>query len=433
MIDDIFEAELQQRKIFKNTFILSPHYVPEELPHRESEIRDITKIIAPVLRNEKPNNLFIYGKTGTGKTCVIKYVIRRLEEFVSNPEKNPYGVVVKTVYMNCKIRDTKYKVLLKTLEDDALNDHNLKTTPLRDRPFNSLKGMDPGDLYDRLYKVVNNNNMNLILILDEIDMVKKGLNDLMYILTRINDELKHGNVSIIGITNDMKVIRKMDPRSRSTLCQEERVFKPYNAIQLKTILRQRVEDGFQNDVIDDSVISLIAAFAAQDGDARYALRLLKKSGEIARDSGDDKILKEHVEKAKDEVEEDIIAEAINTLPEHQQLVMYSIASLASRGGMYKRLSGFGSGDLFTGEVYEAYENYCRLLNRKARTTRQFSEYLNELEMLGLITMRMSGKGTRGTTRFIRLGYSPDEIKSILRKSLGLDDTDNADTDTPYPS
>ncbi len=421
MIEDIFEEELRKNKIFKNTSILSPHYVPEELPHRENEIRDITKIIAPVLRNEKPNNIFIYGKTGTGKTCVMKYVIRKLKEFIDNPEKNPHGILAKTVYMNCKVRDTKYKVLLKTLEDEALNDPALENTPLEDRPINSLKGMDPGDLYDRLFTVVNVNDINLILVLDEIDMVKKGLNDLMYILTRINDELKNGSVSVVGLTNDMKALRKMDPRSRSTLCQEERVFKPYNAVQLKTILKQRVEQGFQEDAIDNSVISLIAAFAAQDGDARYALRLLKKSGEIAKDSGENRINKEHVEKAKDGVESDIIAEAISTLPEHQQLVIYSIASLAVKGGMYKRLSGLGQGDLFTGEVYEIYERYCGMLDRKARTTRQFSQYLNELEMLGLVTMRMSGKGTRGTTRFIRIGHPPEDIREILGKSLGLKD------------
>jgi len=420
-MDDIFEEEINRRRIFKDTLILSPHYVPEELPHREMEIRDITRSVAPALRNEKPSNTFIYGKTGTGKTCVVRYVIRKLEEFANNPEKNPHGIIVKTVYMNCKVRDTKYKVLLKILEDKKLNHPDLKNTPLSDRPQKSLKGMDPGDLYDRLYNVVNSNEINLMLVLDEIDMVKKGFDDLMYILTRINDELEYGNVSILGLTNDMKTLRRMDPRSRSTLCQEERVFKPYNAVQLKTILKQRIDNGFQEGVVDTGVVSLIAAFAAQDGDARYALKLLRKAGEITRDVGDEKILKKHVDEAKDAVENDIIAEAISTLPEHQQLVIYSIAALTSRGGMYKRLSGLGGGDLFTGEVYETYEKYCKLLNRKARTIRQFSEYLNELEMLGLITMRMSGKGTRGTTRFIRLGYSPDEIKSILRKSLGLED------------
>ncbi len=421
MVKNLFEAHLVERKIFRDLSVLSSHYVPEELPHREEEIKEISRIIAPVLRNEKPNNLFIYGTTGTGKTCVVKYVARKLEEFVKDPRKNPSKVNVRVVYMNCKVRNSKYQVLLKTLENESLNDKTLKNVPLEGRADRSLKGMDPADLYDRLFNVVQSNSLNLILILDEIDMITKGLNDLIYILTRINDELKSGHVSVIGISNDMRVKRRLDPRSRSTLCEEERVFKPYNAIQLKTILKHRVAMGFKQNTIDDSVISLIAAFAAQDGDARYALRLLQKSGEIAEESNMDIVTTESVERAKKEVEVDIMMETISTLPEHQQLVMYSIATLASKGGMYKRLSGV-DGDLFTGEVYEVYESNCKALGRPVRTIRQFSEYLNELEMLGLITMRMSGKGIRGTTRLIRLGYPPEEIKNIVRQSLGLVDS-----------
>lgn len=424
MTQNIFESELMERRIFRNLEVLSPHYVPHELPHREKEIREITRIIAPVLRNEKPGNMFIYGKTGTGKTCVVRYVIRKLREFVENPEKNPNRIPVKVVYMNCKVRNSKYQVLLKLLEDESLNEESLKNIPLRDGPENQLRdqlrGMDPADLYDRLFNVIQNNGINLIVILDEIDMVTKGLNDLIYILTRINDELTQGHVSIIGISNDMRVKKRLDPRSRSTLCEEEKVFPPYNAIQLKAILKQRISMGFQKDTIDNSTVSRIAAFAAQDGDARYALRLLKKAGELAENSNSEKVAMDFVESAKKAVEEDIMAEAISTLPEHQQIVMYSIAALASQGGMYKRLSGIGTGDLFTGEVYEVYENNCRTLNRNPRTMRQFSQYLSELEMLGFITTSISGKGIRGTTRLIRLGYPPEEIKVIVKQSLGID-------------
>lgn len=419
MIENLFEEELGERKIFRDMSILSPHYVPPELPHRDNEIREVTRIIAPTLRREKPNNLFIYGKTGTGKTCVVKYVIRKLEEFVKNPEKNLENVIVKVVYMNCKIRNTKYQVLLKTLEDNALNDPSLSNIPLADRHDGSLKGMDPVDLYERLFRVVETNDMILIIILDEIDQVKKELNDLLYILPRINDELTSGSVSIIGISNDMRVKKRLDPRSRSTLCEEEMIFKPYNAIQLMTILRQRIKDGFHPDTVREGAVRRIAAFAAQDGDARYALRLLQKAGEIARSEGRDTVDIEEVGKAKELVEKDIMAEAISTLPEHQQIVIYSVASLALTGGMYKRLTGVSDSDLFTGEVYEAYERNCKILNTQPRTMRQFSEYLNELEMLGFITMRMSGKGQRGTTRFIRLGYPPEDIKQIMKQSLGL--------------
>jgi len=421
MAKDLFSEELKRKRIFLNKEALSPHYVPEELPHRENEVKEITKIIAPVLRNEKPDNIFIYGKTGTGKTCVVKYVLRKLDEFVNNPKKNVNKVLVRSIYMNCKIRNSKYQVLISTLEDDALNTPPLKDTPLEDRAERTLTGIDPANLYDRLYKVVKTNSLNLIIVLDEIDMVTKGLNDLIYILTRINDELPKGHVSIIGMSNDIRVMKHLDPRTKSTLCQEEKIFKPYNALQLKTILKQRIAAGFKSNTIEDGVIAKIAAFAAQDGDARYALRLLKKSGEIAENNGRDKVTMEDVEKAKSAVEEDILTEAISTLPEHQQIVIYSIASLASKGGMYKRfgITGTGGGDLFTGEVYEAYVENCKALNRQPRTLRQFSEYLNELEMLGLITTHISGKGVRGTTRLIRLGYPPKEINAIVRKGLGF--------------
>jgi len=310
-------------------------------------------------------------------------------------------------------------VLLKILEDETLNTEGLKSIPLSNRSDKGLKGMDPADLYERLLKVIQDNDLNIVVVLDEIDMITKGLNDVVYLLTRINDEIKSGSLSIIGISNDARFKKRLDPRTKSTLCEEERLFKPYDAMQLKSILKQRVAAGFQKKTMDDSAISRISAFAAQDGDARYALKLLQKAGEIAQDSGREKVTADDVGKAKNAVETDIMAEAISTLPEHQQIVMYSIAALALQGGMYKRLSGIHNGDLFSGEVYETYEGNCNSLDRNPRTMRQFSDYLNELEMMGMITLRASGKGVRGTTRLIRLGYPPNEIKTIVKDSIGL--------------
>ena len=153
-MENLFEDELKCGRIFKNVSILSPHYVPHELPHRENEIRNVTKIIAPVLRNEKPSNLFIYGKTGTGKTVAVRYVMRKFMEFIQDPEKNSVGVIGKVVYMNCKVYNSKYQVLIRILEDDSLNERRLRNIPLSDRPDRKLKGMDPTDLYTRLFSVV---------------------------------------------------------------------------------------------------------------------------------------------------------------------------------------------------------------------------------------------------------------------------------------
>jgi archaeal cell division control protein 6 len=266
------------------------------------------------------------------------------------------------------------------------------------------------------------------VVLDEVDMVKE-LDELLYLLTRINDEIKEvqagqvirrGSVSLIGISNSYSFKQNLDPRTKSALCEDEVVFKPYNANQLKTILAARVKIGFKKGSISASNVALIAAYAAQtNGDARYGLRLLQKAGDIAQSHRRKRVKKEDVVDAKSKVEEDILKEIITTLPEHQQIVLFAIADLTSRGSQYRRLSDVPTDDLFSGEVYESYERTCKALNRAPRTMRWFGEYLKELEMLGLVTLRISGAGIRGTTTLIRLGGSSSEIRKIVGGSLGI--------------
>ncbi|VVB53468.1 ORC1-type DNA replication protein [uncultured archaeon] len=426
MSANLFEGALTERTIFKDLTVLSPHYVPEALPHRSEEVKKVVKALAPILRGEKPNNVFVYGKTGTGKTSVIKHVIRHLTE-AANAEKSTTDIGI--VYMNCRIGfNSKYQVLLKIVEDPYLNRPDHKERPLDGRTQMKLAGMSPTDLYKRLRKTVEANGIGLVIVLDEVDMVK-DVDELIYLLTRINDEIeqvekdgqkKLGRVVIIGITNSFSFKDKLDPRTKSTLCEEDMVFRPYNADELSTILEERIKIGLKSGVIAESNVALIAAYAAQtNGDARYALRLLQKAGEIAQKESRDRIKKEDVIAAKTGVEEDITFELVTTLPEHQQIVLYAIAELLIQGGNYKRLADMPPDILFSGEAYEGYEKACKALNRTPRTMRWFREYLNDLEMLGLVTLSVSGKGVRGNTSIIRLGSPPAEVKRILQHSLGL--------------
>ncbi len=425
----LFEIELSANTVFKDLNVLSPHYVPKDLPYRKSEIKTITRALSSVLLDAKSNNLFLYGKTGTGKTSVVKNILRELDSMVSDSCRNKAGVCSANVYMNCRLGyNTKYQILLKILEDDHMNVEGIVERPLESCRTSSLSGRSPTELYAKMKKVVEVNGMHLIVVLDEVDMVK-DVNELLYTLTRVNDQIesvsvgsstRRGSVSLIGISNKHSFKNDLDPRTKSTLCAEELVFKPYNANQLKTILKHRVAEGFKKGSISDSNLSLIAAMAAQtNGDARYALRLLQKSGEIAQANKRKRVKKEDVSEAKARIEEDIVNELITTLPEHQQIVLYALADLTLRGSHYKRLSEVSSEVMFSGEAYESYEAVCKHLNRNPRTMRWFGEYLKELEMLGLVTLSLSGSGIRGTTTLIRLGSSPAEVKKILSVSLGF--------------
>ncbi len=390
-----FSDILAKDSIFIDRNVLSPHYIPEVLPFREEQIEKIMKIMSPALKNERPHNLFIYGKTGTGKTASVKNIMKKFNE-MENRE-------AAIVYVNCKVYNTRYRVIQKVA-----------------KTFISeldKSGFGLTYIYEKLGSWLIENNIRLIIVLDEVDMVKE-LDDLIYTLTRMNDELENGSVSLVGISNRFNFKDELDPRSKSSLYETEMVFTSYTASQLQEILRYRANLGFKKDAVEDSAINLTAAITAQEnGDARYALRLLLKAGEIAEEENKEKITDLEVEQARRNVDEDMAADAIITLPDHQQLVLLSIADLDIMGSKYKKLNEEESGFLFSGEVYEEYRRNCKKYRKKPRTARWFQEYLNDLEMLGLITMVESGKGIRGHTRLIRIGYSSESIKNIIERNL----------------
>ena len=230
-MENIFEKELNRPTIFKDRNVLSPHYVPGKLPHREDEIEKIMKTLAPALSGKRYHNLFIYGKTGTGKTASTRYVVDKLTEV-----KEKYKVNVEAIYINCRIINTKYQVLLKCVEYCY--------------PEDSFLGFPFSHLFDKFRTYVSKNNTKMIVILDEIDKIK-GLDDLVYSLTRVNDEMAQGHVGLIGISNNVTFKNELDPRSKSTLCEEEMVFKPYNAEQIYDILKQRSKEGFKKGKVSD--------------------------------------------------------------------------------------------------------------------------------------------------------------------------------------
>ncbi|MBN1169760.1 AAA family ATPase [Candidatus Micrarchaeota archaeon] len=390
-----FDQILSQPSIFRNLSALSPHYVPKELPFRETHIQEIMRIVSPALRKQKPRNLIIYGKTGTGKTCTVKRV---MEDFVEAGKKRNASMH----YVNCRIYNSRYRIFQKVMKEYV--------------PELDKTGFGMPFLYEKLVETASGGEQ-VVLVLDEIDMIK-DLDELVYTLTRSNDEIKAGGVTIVGISNKLSFKDSLDPRSRSSLYETEMIFQPYTAEQLKKILEARVKEGFENNVVDPSAINLSAAITSQEsGDARFALKLLSKAGEHAESEKRNLVTDNDVEAARKKVEIDLTFETISTLPQMHQIVLYAIGSITKSGSRYSRLEGVESDFLFSGEVYEEYEKICRRLKTRPRSSRWYKEYLNDLEVLGLITTTISGKGVRGTTTLIRMGQGSDVVMSILNSQL----------------
>lgn len=381
-LQKIFNNFINGQRIFKNRNSLSISFTPENIPHREKQIEELGKILAPALIGSKPSNVFIYGRTGTGKTLVSIYVTNELMKVSRENGKN-----VKVIYVNCKMKklsDTEYRILAFILTQFGEN-----------VPFT---GLPTEELYKRVVNKIDEKEQVVILILDEIDVLVQKIGDeILYNITRLNQELKKAKLSIVGITNDLHFITRLDPRIKSSLSEEELVFPPYNAQQLKDILEQRAKIAFHENVIDNAVIEKCAAIAAQEhGDARRALDLLRVAGEIAERRGDERVTVEHVDMAHDKIERDTFIETIKHQPLHSQLVFYSILELSKK-----------EKELTTGAVTDFYFEVCKKLGLKPLTERRVSDLIAELALFGFIETKVISKGRYGRTRIINLKISKE--------------------------
>lgn len=389
-LDSIFEKYLHAKKIFKNKEVLRHSYTPKELPHRREQIEELAHILVPVLRGETPSNVFVYGKTGTGKTVTIKFVTEELKKI-----SDKYLVPVGVIYINCEIVDTQYRVLANIV-------NHFKAESGIEVP---LVGWPTDEVYSKLKEVVDAKERFVIIVLDEIDkLVKKSGDDILYSLTRINTELHRAKVSIIGISNDLKFKEYLDARVLSSLSEEEVVFPPYDATQLRDILMQRAKDAFNKGVLDDAVVPLCAALAAREhGDARRALDLLRVAGEIAEREGASKVTERHVWLAQEKIEQDTMEEVIKTLPLHSKVLLYAVVLLDENGELPAN----------TGDVYSVYKSLCDYIDLDPLTQRRISDLINELDMLGIINAKVVSKGRYGRTKEIRLNVAPYKVKKVF--------------------
>ena len=399
-IDKFYQNYLKGPKLFKNREALEPSFIPDELPHRNSEIEKIAGITACALEGDVPANFLCYGMTGTGKTATVRYISQKLAQHcTSNP---PWWV-----YINCTVVSTPYRILAH-IYNTIVGKEKIPATGLpKDIILKKLLG-----LLDQLIK-----NSVCFLVLDEIDILieKKGGNEILYNLTRLNENLDLCRTSVIGISNKLKFMEYLDARVTSNLEEEEPiVFHPYNANQLADILKQRAEIAFNNGVIDDGVIKLCAGLAAKEhGDARKALQLLRKAGELAERNQNKKILESHVEKAQKDIDKDHIVEYLFSMPLQTQLTLTAIYLLSK----FTKEHIITSGDIY--EVHSELSN--KIPGLKQLTHRRISDYINELALSGLIIANTRSLGHYGRTKIIKLDIEQQLVERVLSQIKKIQD------------
>ena len=386
----LFADLLTEGGIFQSRDVLRSTYTPSNLPHREEQINSLASILVPALRGEIPSNVLIYGKTGTGKTAVAKYVGKELEEAGTEERK------CSVIYINCEVVDTQYRILA------HLARHFDKEIP--------MTGWPTDQVYSEFRDALDEEKKVVVIMLDEVDkLVRKG-DDVLYNLSRVNSDLIRSKVSIIGISNDLKFTEFLDPRVKSSLGEDEIIFPPYDAEQIRDILEQRASLSFSSGALQESVIPLCAAFAAQEhGDARKALDLLRISGELAERTRSVVVSEEHVRAAREKIEQDRVEEVIKTLPTQSKLVLYSIVLLEEQG----------TRNITTSAVYNMYKQLCPLVETDYLTHRRITDLIAELDMLGILHTVVVSKGRYGRTKEITLSVYSGKLKATLLQDYRL--------------
>ncbi|MCL4347427.1 MAG: ORC1-type DNA replication protein [Candidatus Thermoplasmatota archaeon] len=385
---NIFDRYVCSPTIFRsNREILRPSYIPSSLPHREREIDQLAAIISIGLNGDRPSNVLVFGKTGTGKTATVRFISNEASRMTRERK-------IEFLYVNCCEADTNYGVVQYMV-------NSFITNPEERAPYN-------GWSMERIYTLFKEKTEQLgrlvVVVLDELDrLVYKAGDDLLYNLSRINDDLKNSKLSIIGIANDLKFTDFLDARVRSRLGEERIVFSPYNAGELSDILRDRAGLVFQEGVLDEDVIPLCSALAAQEhGDARRALELLRVAGESAERERRTKITAADVYRAKEKIELDTVSETLRTLPYQSKILLMSIIIHSEKRSM-----------MTTGDVYEVYRNLCNSVGVQPLTQRRIGDLLSELDMLGILRARVRSFGRGGRTKEVELAVPINETRDIL--------------------
>ena len=394
-IDNLLDAAESGKSIIKNRDILHFTYIPNTILHRKNEQEQVTQSLLPILKQSRPSNLLVYGKPGTGKTLVVKKVLSKIQERV---EKSNFPI--KLVYSNSKNETTLYGLLVSLGRQLGLEQDEL--------PSN---GLAISEVFKRLLNKIDEGKLNAIFVIDEIDylaqLVAKTGKDILYQLTRANEQLKQGSLTMVGISNDLTFKEKLDPRVISSLGEEEIVFTNYNVEQIKKILEERINESFIENSVEEPALNLCAALAGgEHGDARRAIDLLRVSGELAERQQSDKVTIEHVREASLKIEENKEEVSLKSYPLHEKLVI--IAIMKANGSS-------------TGEIYSSYKNLCKTLGKDELTQRRITQMLSEIELSGIISGRLIHQGIHGRTKKFKLTISSDMIKKSFKDDLSLQD------------
>ncbi|MFX1511302.1 MAG: Cdc6/Cdc18 family protein [Promethearchaeota archaeon] len=384
---NILEEELLKGNLFHDESKLLSSYIPERLPFREDQLRELAQYFRGLLTNSDNfyQNVVILGTVGSGKTVLAKRFGYSLQTIACKR-----GIVLKYIHLNARKLHSPYLVLLETIK--------------RINPHFPTRGFSTQELAQYLLNSLEKQKIHLLLCIDEVDYIsqKKGTTNLLYWLTRSGDEQISGNsrISLITIARDQKFYQNLEDSIRTSLLRNNIILDAYSIEKIREILKERVYAAFKEDVVNTEVIDFIAEIAAIKGDARYAIEILRNAGKIANMRHSPEILIEHVQQAKRSIITIDINKLLQSLSLHQKIVLQAlVVSIKETPKLFISLN----------KLISIYQKICKKISQKPRKRTQIWHYVQELTKMGLITSRMENKNIHGRRSVLGPANVPIEL------------------------
>lgn len=360
--------------IFADKSVLTEDYQPDEILERDEEIESYRNALKDVLFGRSPQNIFLYGKAGLGKTAVTNYMMDALaEEVTSRDEADTLHVHEQ----NCNGK-TVFMVVRALVND--LRGPDEEEFPKR--------GLGTGDAFGALYDELDATGGTHLIVFDEIDHLD-DVDTLLYELPRARSigHITNSRVGVIGISNNYTFRQQLSSKVKDTLMETEISFSPYSADELRAILKERAENALMEDGYDSSAIAKAAALAARDmGNARQAIDLLRVGAEVAENRGEYRVTDEHIDLARERVQRGRLSNKIRDQTTHAQLVLETLAHLEVDDKTPARAK----------EIYDLYQTVAESWAHDPLTTvRSVHSHLSDLQMLGFLKRYERNEGLSG--------------------------------------
>jgi len=381
--------------IFTDKSVLTESYQPETILERDEEIEAYSHALQDVLFGREPENVFLYGKAGLGKTAVTEYMMDELRGEAATREQAD-DLHIHQINCNGRTLFMVVRQLVNRLLPEAASNF-------------PKRGLGTGDAFDELYTQLDRIGGTHLFVIDEIDHLDDA-NTLLYELprARANNHISEALVGIVGISNDYTFRQSLSPKVKDTLMETEISFSPYDAGELQTILCHRAEKAFVDGVCDQSAIAKAAALAAQDmGNARQAIDFLRVGSEVAEREGDRHVIDDHIERARALVQRGRLQNKIRDQTEHAQYILEAIATLAQEDELPARSK----------EIQTVYETVADAHGASPLTTlKSVQDHLSDLHMLGFLIRHEQNQGRSGGQYYeYELDLDPNIVVQTRKK------------------